>query len=137
MKDVEPPLVADCEPSRLVEPCEAAFDHPPMAAEFLTGLDATSGDAGLDLAVQARSAPTPVIVGFVGVQLVRPTAWRPRFPATEGTALSRSSNGTLSCTLAPVRRNASRMPRRSVIRCRLVPSLPRSVGFGPVAAPPF
>ncbi len=62
---------------------------------------------------------------------------RPRLPPTCGTASSSSSNGTLSWTLAPVKANASGMPRRSVIRWRLVPGLPRSVGFGPVAAPLF
>lgn len=62
---------------------------------------------------------------------------RPRLPATVGMASSSASKGTLSWTLAPVRMKASGIPRRSVIRWRLVPGLPRSVGFGPVAAPLF
>jgi hypothetical protein len=61
----------------------------------------------------------------------------PRLPATGGTASSRSSKGMLSWTLAPVSRKASGMPWRSVIRWRLVLGLPRSAGFGPVAAPLF
>ena len=43
----------------------------------------------------------------------------------------------LSCRLAPVKRRPSGVPRASVTRWRFVPGLPRSVGFGPVAGPPF
>ncbi len=43
----------------------------------------------------------------------------------------------LSWRLAPVRTRASGRSVRSTTRCRLVPGLPRSVGFGPVASPPF
>ena len=52
-----------------------------MAAEFLAGLDAASGDAGLDAAAVAGAAATAVIVGFVGVQLVRSA---PRAPTLAG-----------------------------------------------------
>lgn len=44
---------------------------------------------------------------------------------------------TLSCRLAPLRQKPSGVPRASVTRWRFVPGLPRSVGFGPVAGPPF
>lgn len=47
------------------------------------------------------------------------------------------ARGTLSCTFAPVSAKANGKPRRSVSRWRFVPALPRSVGFRPVAAPPF
>ena len=40
-----------------------------------------------------------------------------------------------SLRLAPVSRMASGTPRPSQIRCRLLPSLARSVGFGPVCTP--
>ena len=62
---------------------------------------------------------------------------RPRRPATGGTSSSRTDRGTLSCILAPERTTASGVPFRSVSRCRLVPGRPRSVGFGPMADPPF
>jgi hypothetical protein len=41
------------------------------------------------------------------------------------------------CRITPISRKPSGVPRRSVIRWHLVPGLPRSVGFGPVAEPPF
>ena len=44
---------------------------------------------------------------------------------------------TLSWRLAGLRRTPSGVPRRSTTRWRFVPGLPRSVGFGPVSAPPF
>jgi hypothetical protein len=72
---IEPPFIADSEPPEFVEPCEAALDHPSMATELLTGLDAAPGDAWLDMATQAGAPATPVIVGFVCVQLVGSAFW--------------------------------------------------------------
>lgn len=43
----------------------------------------------------------------------------------------------LSSRLASLRVTPSGVPRASTIRWRLVPALPRSVGFGPVADPLF
>ncbi len=48
-----------------------------------------------------------------------------------------SASIMLSWTLATVSRAASGIPRRSGTRYRFVPGLPRSVGFGPEADPPF
>jgi hypothetical protein len=72
---IEPPFIADSEPPEFVEPCEAALDHPSMATELLAGLDAAPGDAWLDMATQAGAPATPVIVGFVCVQLVGSAFW--------------------------------------------------------------
>jgi hypothetical protein len=69
---VGPSFIADSEPPELVEPCEAAFDHPSMAAEILAGLYATPGDAWFDAPAQAGASAAQVIVGFAGVQLVGP-----------------------------------------------------------------
>ncbi len=46
-------FVANGEPSEFVKPGEAALDYPAVATEFLAGLNAAPGDAGLDLAAQA------------------------------------------------------------------------------------
>ena len=43
----------------------------------------------------------------------------------------------LSWRLAPLSEMPSGVPRASVTTWRLVPGLPRSVGFGPTSAPPF
>ena len=56
---------------------------------------------------------------------------------TGGIASSVATSWVLSCVLAPVRTTPSGVPRASTTRWRFVPGLPRSVGFGPVAAPLF
>jgi hypothetical protein len=56
---------------------------------------------------------------------------------TGGTASISGSRSLLSCRFAFVRRRASGIPLPSTRRCRLLPDLPRSVGFGPIASPPF
>jgi len=76
MMDVEPAFVADGEAAEFVEPSEAALDDPSIAAEFLTGFDASPCDARFDLAAVTGAAAAPVIVSLVGVQLVR-SASRP------------------------------------------------------------
>lgn len=73
--DVEPSFVADGKSSKRIEPGEAALDDPSVAAKLLAGLDAAPGDAGLDPAALASSAAATIVVGFVGVQLVRPAPW--------------------------------------------------------------
>ena len=63
---------------------------------------------------------------------------RPRCPdRAPGTASSVGAGAMLSWRFAPVRVRPSGAPRRSVTQCRLVPGRPRSVGFGPISAPPF
>ena len=62
----------------------------------------------------------------------RPRPWR-----TLGTASRAGASIMLSCRLAGLRRTPSGVPRRSTTRWRFVPGFPRSVGFGPVSAPPF
>lgn len=69
--DVQLALVTDCQSPEPVEPREAALDYPSMLAEFLTGFEAPSGDAGLHLTTMARAAAATVVVGLVGMQLVR------------------------------------------------------------------
>lgn len=46
------------------------------------------------------------------------------------------SNTIESCRLAPVIHSAKGRPRRSTMMCRVLPSLPRSVGLGSVSWPP-
>jgi hypothetical protein len=62
---------------------------------------------------------------------------RPRPWHTGGTASIRTSKRRLSWMFAALRRRASGMPRASVMRWRLEPARPRSVGLGPVSSPPF
>lgn len=46
------------------------------------------------------------------------------------------SNSIESCLLAPLTKTTSGIPWASTTMCRLEPSLPLSVGFGPVSSPP-
>ncbi len=59
----------------------------------------------------------------------------PFSPDTAGIASTVCSNAVESCRLAPVTVTASGMPRASTTMCRFDPSLPRSVGLGPVSSP--
>lgn len=70
------------------------------------------------------------------MQFVRP-AFGPTATASHfrrGTASC--SNTTESCLLAPVTQKISVMPGQSMMMWRLLPSLPLSVGLGPVHCPP-
>jgi hypothetical protein len=101
----------------------------------LAGVDAAAGDTGLDAALAQRQAAPAVGIALVGVELVGPFARAAAGLGTGGTASSRVASTVESCGLAALRCTASGVPRRSTSRGRLVPGLPRSVGFGPVWAP--
>ncbi len=70
--DVEPAFVSDGEPAEPVEPGEAALDDPSMPTELLAGLDAPPRNTRLDPAAVAGTTAAAMVVGLVGVQLVRP-----------------------------------------------------------------
>ena len=57
-------------------------------------------------------------------------------PATGGMRSTNGNRGVTSCRWAPVPPAAQRHPLASVITWCLLPGLPRSVGWGPVCAPP-
>ena len=61
---------------------------------------------------------------------------RPGSPLSAGMASMHGSNSIESCRLAPLTNTTNGMPRASTTICRLEPSLPLSVGLGPVCWPP-
>ena len=61
---------------------------------------------------------------------------RPCLPRMCGMASTSASSCVMSCVFAAVRMTASGMPCASTMRWCLLPSLRRSVGFGPVFFPP-
>ena len=79
--DVASPLVAGDKPAEAADPGEGALDDPPVAAQLLAGIDATACDAGSDPPTTAGLSATAMVVGFVGVELVR-AASRPAGLAT-------------------------------------------------------
>ena len=130
-------LVADGEAPELVDPGKGALDHPAVLAEMLGAVDAAAGDAGRDGALTQVFAATVEVVALVGVELLGRLRGRPRDCRIGWIASTTVVSAMLSCRLAPVRTTARGRPLRSTMMCRLVPGLPRSVGFGPIASPPF
>ena len=73
--NVGPAFVASGEPSvGAVDPREAALDDPAIPSELLLGLDAAARDARDDAAYRATGTAEDVVVGLVGVELVRSKA---------------------------------------------------------------
>jgi hypothetical protein len=68
-------LVTYAEASEACQPGKAAFHHPPVPSEVGAAVHATSCNPGLDAASPALPTAAPMIVAFVGVQLVRAPAW--------------------------------------------------------------
>jgi hypothetical protein len=83
MVDVEPAFVTDGQAAEAVDPCECALDDPSVLAQPLAALDATARDPVFDPAPEAGAAAAAMIIGLVGVQLVRPAA-RPARLARDG-----------------------------------------------------
>ena len=79
--DVEPALVADREATKASEPSKGALNNPSVLAQPLAALDATARDAVLDATPEAGASATAVVVGLVGMQLVRAA---PRVAALAG-----------------------------------------------------
>ncbi len=134
--DVGSPLVADGEATELANHANGA--RLPTCDVPAAGCSRSrAGDAGLDAAAGQRLTTAAVVVGLIGVQLRGTLARGPQHDRIGGTASTAASSIRLSWTFAPVSFRASGMPFASVTMWRFVPSLPRSVGFGPVARPPF
>ncbi len=96
--------------------------------------DATPRDVRDDATDPALAAAAAVVIPLIGVELARTAA---RAPAMGGTASKVGAIMRLSCRLAPLSVRPSGVPSPSTTRCRFVPDLPRSVGLGPVSAPPL
>ena len=149
--DVGAPLIADGEAAELGKPSEGALDDPAMAPELLAGFDAASGDPRRDGAGAALDPAAAMVISpgsspgqaLVGMELVRPTTRAtPTARAHARHRVERGSQHHAVVAVGPAQRQAERRaPRVQMIdwstRWRLVPGLPRSVGFGPVASPPF
>ena len=140
--DVVPPLVADREPTVFGKPRQCALHHPPVSSQLLAALYAFPGYAALDAALSQSPFALLVVVGFVGVQLLRtlprPATWalpRGRFM---GSMASTSSSKTIeSCTLAALVITASGMPLRSETRWRFEPAFPYLLDSCRFSRPPF
>ncbi len=135
--DVGASLVADGEASEPVDPGEAALDDPAMVPELLAALHTSPCNSVLDAPTTARLAAPASIVDLVRVQPVGSAPWSTLLASDGGHGVDQLLEGhaVVDCWRRSGGRRAGRH-ERSVIRWRLVPGLPRSVGLGPVASPP-
>ena len=74
-------LEANEESAVAMQPGEAAFDNPAVPAELGAGVDAWTSDPRGDVPATQGVASGAAVVGLVGVQLGRPSAW-----STSGTS---------------------------------------------------
>ncbi len=135
--DVGASFVADDEASEPVDPGEAALDDPAMVPELLAALHTSPCNSVLDAPTTARLAAPASIVDLVRVQPVGSAPWSTPLASDGGHGVDQLLKGyaVVDCWRRSAGRRAGRH-ERSVIRWRLVPGLPRSVGLGPVASPP-
>jgi hypothetical protein len=95
-EDVGASLVADGQASEPVEPGQGAFDDPVMAPQTPAAPDAAPGDPIADAALAQVAMAARQVIGFVGGELVRSPAGRPRPWRAGGTASINSSKRRLS-----------------------------------------
>src|SRR5258708_20072349 len=75
--DVSSVLVADLQAPEAVEPGERPFDHPAVASQSFTRLDATPRDARDDAPRPQRAPAAWVIISLIGMQFHGTVAWSP------------------------------------------------------------
>lgn len=82
--DVGTSFVADRLAAEAVEPSVRALNHPPVTAHLFAAVYATPADARHDPACPAFVPARSSIVGFVGVQFVRPVSRPPPPTVAQG-----------------------------------------------------
>ena len=105
-----------------------------MPPEPVIALDTPAGDTVLNNVALEISATPSEVGALVRIQPCGPAtqlAWL-ALPPTAERASTNASKTTESWRLTPVTQNINGMPWRSVMRWRLLPSLP----LGPVCGPP-
>jgi hypothetical protein len=130
-------FVASGEASEGMKPSEGAFDDPAVSSESLTRFDATTGDARHDPRIRHPARQKTWSYALSACSLRGRRRGRPRGRRMLGILSSIGCSMFDSWALAGVSSIASGTPLPSTIRCCLVPSFPRSVGFGPVSWPPL
>jgi hypothetical protein len=114
--DVGAALIADLEPSKAVEPGQRPLDHPPIASQPLTRLDAAPSDARDDTPSAQRSTAARVIIPLSACNFTGRRRGRPRrLPGRRsgGIASTVTSSRCESWTLAPEMVTANGTPERS------------------------
>jgi hypothetical protein len=73
--DIRTPLIAYFEPTKAIEPGKCALDHPPIAPQSFTRLDATPSDARDDASSAQRLPTTWIVVALIRMQFHWSLAW--------------------------------------------------------------
>lgn len=133
---VQSPLEAYTQLPKACKPSMGPLYDPAMLAQFLRAFNTASGYATEDPTLFQMSPAVPVVIALISMKFVWPPSRAPSSPLTADMASTHGSNILESCRLAPLTRTTNGMPRPSTMRCRLEPSLPLSVGLGPVSWPP-
>ena len=129
---VQLPLKPYAQFSKASKPSMGALHHPAMLAQFLAAFNTTSCDAAEDSTLSQVRPAAGVVVALVCVKLVGP----PARAALQSFDCRYGVYTRLQCRLAPLTKTTNGMPWASTMMCRLEPSLPLSVGLGPVSWPP-
>jgi hypothetical protein len=141
VEQVGPPLVAQPEAAAAQEPGERALHHPAVPSESLRGVKSPTGnprhDAARSQRARRRGEESYALSACSLAGRLRGRPGFPRGPMIGGMASTSGSSWVASWALAAESRTASGMPLRSTTKWYFEPGLPRSVGFGPVASPPF
>ncbi|XHO03951.1 hypothetical protein ACEQUB_00816 [Ralstonia syzygii] len=133
---IESSFEADAQLGEACKPSMRALNNPSMPAQSLLAFNTDTGDAGGDATALQIAPASTAVVPLVGMELVGPLARTSIQPANRRDGVQVDSNAIESCRFALVTVMASGIPWASTTRCRLLPSSPRSVGFGPVSWPP-
>jgi hypothetical protein len=136
--DVGPLVIPHAQTAKLIEPGKRPLHDPPPPAQSTPVRGATPGEPRYDMP-RPQSAPNRRrVVAAIPEHTIRPLPrGRPGSPCSGEIASTNAIAFCESFRFAPVRRTASRTPRPSQIRWRLLPRLARSVGFGSIWSPPY
>ena len=99
---------------------------------LFAALDTSSCNPAGDVSSFEAGPAALVVLAFVRMRFAGRLRARPGKPSMAGIATMHFSNIMESCLLAPLTRIISGMPLASTTRCRLEPSLTRSMGSEPV-----
>jgi uncharacterized protein YjeT (DUF2065 family) len=129
-------FVANFQASKRVKPCNRTLDWPARFAETTSMGRANFCEHRRDAAF---SQTLPMWFGTVAPVALNDLWFMQGAPALASDiwiASTSASSWVMSCRFAALRMTASGMPCASTMRWCLLPSLRRSVGFGPVFFPP-
>ena len=129
--DVGPLVVADAQTAKLTEPGKGALYDPAPPDQTTPMLGAAHRQEGHGVTSPETAPNGNSVVAAVPEDTAWPLPRSPTFAVQWGNRIHQRQGLLRVIRFAPLRRIASGTPRPSQIRCRLLPRLARSVGFGP------